>query len=90
MAPYEALYGRKCRTPIHWDETGERQILGPELVDRASEAIKVIQQRMKTAQSRQRSYADRKRRLVEFQVGDKVFLKVSQSRESPYSEKEEI
>ena len=77
MAPYEALYGRKCRSPIHWYETGERKYLGPELVEQATEAIRTIQQRMKTAQSRQKSYADVRRRPLEFEIGDKVFLKVA-------------
>ena len=58
MAPYEALYGRKCRSPIHWHETGERRFLGPELVQKTEEAIQKIRQRMITAQSRQKSYAD--------------------------------
>ena len=58
MAPYEALYGRKCRSPIHWHETGERRYLGPELVQKTEEAIQKIRQRMITAQSRQKSYAD--------------------------------
>ena len=49
MAPYEALYIRKCRSPVHWDEAGERQFLGPELVEQATEAIKKIRERMKTA-----------------------------------------
>ena len=52
MAPYEALYGRKCRSPIHWDEMGERKFLGPELVQRIGEAIEKIRKRMLTAQSR--------------------------------------
>ena len=77
MAPYEALYGRKCRSPVHWDEAGERQYLGPEMVDEATEAIRKIQKRMETAQSRQKSYADKKRRPLEFAIGDKVFLKIS-------------
>ena len=77
MAPFEALYGRKCRSPIHWDEAGERRYLGPEMVDRATEAIKMIQKRRKTAQSRQNSSTDKKRRPVEFEKGDKVFLKIS-------------
>lgn len=80
MAPYEALYGRKCRSPVHWDEAGERKYLGPELVEQATEAIKNIRERMKTAQSRQKSYADRRRRPLEFEVGDKVFLKISPAR----------
>ena len=77
VAPYEMLYGRKCRSPIHWDETGERRYLGPEAVQRTSEAIEKIRARMLASQSRQKSYADPKRRNVEFQVGDYVFLRVS-------------
>ena len=75
--PYEALYGRKCRSPVHWDEAREKKYLGPDLVEQASEAIRKIRQRMKTAQSRQKSYADKRRRALEFEVGDKVFLKTS-------------
>ena len=52
MPPYEALYGRKCRSPIHWDEVGERQILGPELVQDAIDKVKVIRQKLQTVQSR--------------------------------------
>ena len=77
VAPYEMLYGRKCRSPIHWDETGERRYLGPEAVQRTSVAIEKIRARMLSSQSRQKSYADPKRRNVEFQVGDYVFLRVS-------------
>ena len=77
LAPYEALYGRKCRSPIHWDEMGERRFLGPKMVQRTSEAIKKIRKRMLTAQSRQKSYTDVRRRKLEFNVGDKVFLKVA-------------
>ena len=77
MAPYEALYGRKCRSPIHWDEIGEKKFLGPELVQRTTEAVKKIRKRMLTTQSRQKSYADTRRRDLEFEVGDKVFLKVA-------------
>ena len=77
MAPYEALYGRKCRTPICWDEAGERKLLGPEIVQITVDKIEVIRSRLKTAQDRQKSYADLKRKDIEYQVGDKVFLKVS-------------
>ena len=77
MAPYETLYGRNCRSPIHWDEMGERRYLGPDMIQRTSEAIEKIRARMLTSQSRQKSYADPKRRDVEFQVGDHVFLQVS-------------
>ena len=77
MAPYEALYGRKCRSPVHWYETGEAIITAPEFVENTTNSVKKIQARMKSAQSRQKSYADKRRRPLEFQVGDSVFLKIS-------------
>jgi hypothetical protein len=77
MAPYEALYGRKCRSPLYWDEVGERQLLGPEIVQGTKDKIALIRKRMLTAQSRQKSYADRRRHNLEFEIGDQVFLKVS-------------
>ncbi|KAJ4701711.1 Retrotransposon protein, putative, Ty3-gypsy subclass [Melia azedarach] len=77
MAPYEALYDRKCRTPICWDEVGERRLLGPEIVQDTNEKILVIRDRLKTAQDRQKSYADKRRRQLEFVVGNYVFLRVS-------------
>ncbi|XP_073269989.1 uncharacterized protein [Primulina huaijiensis] len=77
MAPYEALYGRKFRSPIHWDEVGERGELGPDLIKHTTELVVKIQDRMKTAQSRQKSYADKRRRELEFAVGDHVFVKVA-------------
>ena len=77
MAPYEALYGRRCRSPVHWYEAGESEITAPEFVEDTTQAVKKIQTRMKSAQIRQKSYADRRRRPLEFQVGDSVFLKVS-------------
>ncbi|KAA3484817.1 DNA/RNA polymerases superfamily protein [Gossypium australe] len=76
MAPYEALYGRKCRTPTCWTELGERQLLGPKLVSKIEEKVKMIRTRMKEAFDRQKSYADLKRKDIEFSVGDRVFLKV--------------
>lgn len=80
MAPYEALYGRKCRSPSCWGDVGERQILGPELVVQTVEVVRQIRQRLASAQDRQRHWADQHRRPVEFQVGDGVFLKVSPTR----------
>ena len=77
MAPYEALYGRKCRSPSCWMEVGDRELEGPELIRETSEKIPIIQERMRTAFSRQRSYADPRRRDVQFGVGDHVFLKIS-------------
>ena len=77
MAPYEALYGRKCRTPLCWDEIGERKLLGPEIVQVMTDNVKVIRNRLKIAQDRQKSYADNRMRDLEFQVGDQVFLRIS-------------
>ncbi|GJX20975.1 putative reverse transcriptase domain-containing protein [Tanacetum coccineum] len=76
-APFEALYGQKCRSPVCWTEVGEAQILGPELIQETTEKIIQIKQRMQAARDRQKSYADLKRKPMEFQVGDKVMLKVS-------------
>nr|GFA37169.1 putative reverse transcriptase domain-containing protein [Tanacetum cinerariifolium] len=76
-APFEALYGRKCRSPVYWTEVGEAQILGLELIQETTEKIVQIKQRMQAARDRQKSYANLKRKPMEFQVGDKVMLKVS-------------
>nr|GFC11757.1 putative reverse transcriptase domain-containing protein [Tanacetum cinerariifolium] len=76
-APFEAIYGRKCCLPVCWTEVGEAQILGPELIQETTEKIIQIKQRMQAARDRQKTYADLKRKLMEFQVGDKVMLKVS-------------
>ncbi|GKA86933.1 putative reverse transcriptase domain-containing protein [Tanacetum coccineum] len=76
-APFEALYGRKCRSPVCWAEVGQVQLTGPELVQESTERIIQIKQRIQTARDRQKSYADLKRKPMEFQVGDKVMLKVS-------------
>ncbi|KAA3483460.1 DNA/RNA polymerases superfamily protein [Gossypium australe] len=77
MALYEALYGRRCRTPTCWTELGERQLLGPELVAETEDKVKLIRARLKEALDRQKSYVDLKRKDIEFVVGDRVFLKVS-------------
>ncbi|GKA74249.1 putative reverse transcriptase domain-containing protein [Tanacetum coccineum] len=76
-APFEALYGQKCRSPICWAEVGEVQLTGPEIVQETTENIIQIKQRIQASRDRQKSYADLKRKLMEFQVGDKVMLKVS-------------
>ncbi|CAJ2662227.1 unnamed protein product [Trifolium pratense] len=77
MAPFEALYGRRCRSPIGWFEVGEAKLVGPELIQDAIEKVKLIRDRLVTAQSRQKSYSDKRRRPLEFTVGDHVFLRVS-------------
>ncbi|XP_071727227.1 uncharacterized protein [Rutidosis leptorrhynchoides] len=76
-APFEALYGRKCRSPICWNEVGDRQLTGPEIIHETTEKIVQIKERLKTARSRQKSYADVRRKPLEFQIGDMVMLKVS-------------
>ena len=81
MAPYEALYGRPCRSPLCWTEVGESSITGPDLIRDTLEKVSLIRQRLLTAQSRQISYADVRRRPLEFEVGDHVSLKVIPKRE---------
>ncbi|KAA0033475.1 pol protein [Cucumis melo var. makuwa] len=80
MAPFEALYGKCCRSPVCWGEVGEQRLMGPELVQSTNEAIQKIRSHMHTAQSRQKSYTDVRRKDLEFEVGDKVFLKVAPMR----------
>nr|CAD1827604.1 unnamed protein product [Ananas comosus var. bracteatus] len=80
MAPFEALYGRKCRSPIHWSDVGEHVVLGPDVLQEAEGKVRLARQRLLTAQSRQKSYSDKRRRDLEFTVGDRVFLKVSPMR----------
>ena len=80
MAPYEALYGRPCRSLICWTTVGESCITGPDLIRDTSEKVSLIRQHLLMSQSRQKSYADRRRRPLEFEVGDHVFLKVMPKR----------
>nr|GEX37485.1 putative reverse transcriptase domain-containing protein [Tanacetum cinerariifolium] len=75
-APFESLYSRKCHSPICWAEVGETQLLGPELIQETTKKIIQIKQRIQAARDRQKSYADLKRKPMEFQVGDRVMLKV--------------
>nr|GEW74497.1 putative reverse transcriptase domain-containing protein [Tanacetum cinerariifolium] len=76
VTPYEALYGRKCRSPVYWAEVGEAQLTGPKMIQEMTEKIVLIKQRIQAAQDRQKSYADRKRKPMEFEVKDRVMLKV--------------
>nr|GEV95168.1 putative reverse transcriptase domain-containing protein [Tanacetum cinerariifolium] len=76
-APFEALYGRRCRTPIAWTEVGEGKLLRPEVVQETTDKIVQIKERLKVARDFQKSYADNRRKSLEFSVGDKVLLKVS-------------
>lgn len=77
MPPFEALHGRKCRTPLCWLEVGETKLTGPDIVTVTNEKIKVVQANMKAAQDRQRSYSNLKKRPFDMKEGDLVMLKVS-------------
>ena len=77
MAPFEALYGRKCRTPLNRVEPGERRYYGIDFVNKAEQQVHTIQQHLEAAQARQKSYADKRRKPIEFAVGDHVYIKVS-------------
>jgi hypothetical protein len=77
MSSFEAFNGRKCRTPLYWDQTGERQLFGPDIIQEAEEQVHQIRENLRTAQSRQKSYAETRRRLLEVKEGDHVYLKVS-------------
>ncbi|GJW70573.1 putative reverse transcriptase domain-containing protein [Tanacetum coccineum] len=74
--PFKALYGRKCRSPVCWAEVGDIQLTGPKIIHETTEKIVQIQQRLQAARDRQRSYANVRRKPLEFQVGDRVMLKV--------------
>ena len=80
MTPYEALYGRPCRSPLCWTEVEESSITGPDLIRDTSEKVSLIRHCLLTAQSRQKSYANVRRRPLEFEVSDRVFLKVMPKR----------
>ncbi|GJU75906.1 putative reverse transcriptase domain-containing protein [Tanacetum coccineum] len=77
MPPYEMLYGRKCLTPICWGEIEQREIASSDVVQQTNEKIDHIKERLKMAEDRKKSYVDKRRRPIEFQVGDRVMLKFS-------------
>ncbi|WVZ89998.1 hypothetical protein U9M48_036336 [Paspalum notatum var. saurae] len=79
-SPFEALYGRRCRTPLFWNQVGEKQVFGPDLIKDAEQQIKMVRENLRVAQSRQKSYADVQRRDLTFKVDDFVYLKVSPMR----------
>ncbi|GJV50688.1 putative reverse transcriptase domain-containing protein [Tanacetum coccineum] len=76
-APFEALYGRKCRSPVLWAEIGESSLIRPKLVQETTDKVVMIKEKLKAARDRQKSYADNRRKPLEFEVGDRVLLKVS-------------
>nr|prf retrotransposon del1-46 [Lilium henryi] len=84
MAPFEALYGRPCRSPTCWAEIGEHHLIRPELIQQTTNAIEVIKRRLKAAQDRQKSYTDIRRHPLEFSVGNHIFLEVSPRKGTSY------
>ena len=80
MAPFEALYERKCRTPLNWVEVGDRGYFGLKFIKEAQDQVSIIRSHLKAAQSRQKAYADKRIRPLEFVAGDYVYLKVSSMR----------
>jgi hypothetical protein len=77
MGPFKALYAHWCRTPLNWIEPGEKAIFGPDLIDEAEATVWHIQDNLKAAKSHQESYVNKRRRPLEFEVGDHVYLRVS-------------
>jgi hypothetical protein len=80
MLPFKVLYGHKCRTLLFWNEPRENQVFGPEILREAERQVQVIRENLKLAQSRQKSYADQRRKKLSFQISDFVYLKVSPMR----------
>jgi len=79
MAPYEALYDRKCSTPLCWYQDGEVILVGPKLLEQTTKKVRMVRDRMQASQSRQKAYADRRKRPLEFVVEDHVFLRVTRT-----------
>jgi hypothetical protein len=77
MALFEALYGRRCRTPLNWSQPREREVFGPDLVTEAERKVKLIRKNLEATQARQKSYHDKRRKSLQFEVGDFMYLKVS-------------
>jgi hypothetical protein len=90
MAPFEALYGRKCRTPLNWIGPGERRFYGIDFVEEAKKKVHIIQQNMRATQSRYKSYADKRRRPLKFEVGDYVYLKVTPMKKKRFGIKKKL
>jgi RNA recognition motif-containing protein len=80
MAPFEMLYGRRCRSPLFWNETGHRKVFGPDMLEEAEKQVRMVRENLHVAQSRQKNYADHRRRELSFEVGDFFYLKVSPMR----------
>jgi hypothetical protein len=76
MVPFEMLYGRRCRTPLCWSEAGEWMVFGPDILQEAEKQVHMVRENLRVVQSRQKSYADHRRRELSFEVEDFVYLKV--------------
>ena len=77
ITPYEALYERKCRTPLCWTKLSEKKVIGPDLIQETEDKVKMIRERLKVVVDRQKSYADFKRKDIQYEINEKMFLKVS-------------
>jgi hypothetical protein len=77
MTPFEALYGRKCRKPLNWSQTGERQFFGPNMIKEAGDQVRIIREHLKTAQSCQKSYYDHHHQDVSYEIDEKAYLRVT-------------
>jgi hypothetical protein len=80
MVPFEMLYGHRCRTPLFWNETGERKVFGPDILQETEKQVHMVRENLRVVQLRQKSYADHRKRELSFKVGDFVYLKVSPMR----------
>jgi flagellar basal body L-ring protein FlgH len=80
MAPFEMLYGHRCQTPLFWSETGEWKVFKPDIMQEAEKQVHMVQENLRVAQSRQKSYTDRRRRKLSFKVGDFVYINVTYER----------
>jgi hypothetical protein len=77
MAPFEMLYGRRCQTLLFWNETGEQKVFRPDILEEAEKQLRMVRENLRVVESRQKSYADHRRRELSFKIGDFVYLKVS-------------
>jgi hypothetical protein len=81
MAPFEMLYGRRCQTPLFWSATREQKVFEPDILQEAERQVRIVRENLRITQSRQKSYADQRRKELSFKVGDYVYLKESPMRE---------
>jgi hypothetical protein len=77
MTPFEVLYGRRCHTPLNWIKSGEKVIFGSDIIEEAEIIVHHVQENLKAAKSRQKTYANKRRRPLEFEIGNHIYLRVS-------------